>query len=56
VLLRTIVAVSLVCALLEPAVRAAHASAQSSLRARAGIAGREETDFALALARAALAR
>jgi hypothetical protein len=55
-LLRTIVAIALLSALLEPAVRAAHAGAQTALHARALIVASDETELAVARARHELAR
>ncbi|HEY1428939.1 MAG TPA: hypothetical protein VGF18_05160, partial [Candidatus Tumulicola sp.] len=55
-LLRTIVTIALLCALLEPAVRAAHSAAQVTLRARARIVTGAQTELAIERARRALAR
>jgi hypothetical protein len=54
-LLRTLFTVALACALLEPAVHAVHAGAQSALRARAGVVASDQTEVAVERARRALA-
>jgi hypothetical protein len=56
VLLRTLFAIGLMCALIEPAVRSAATGAVAALHARAAIAAGDETGFAMARARRTLAR
>jgi hypothetical protein len=56
VLLRALFAIGLMCALLEPALRSAAAGAVAALHARAAVAAGDETGFAVARGRFALAR